>query len=63
MRPAEKPRTVGKIHGEEDRDDAGGCGSACCTIVLVVVSIFLVIMFFPFSLLFLIKASRRLFLS
>ena len=43
------------IVGFEDQDEATGCGSSCCTVVLVIVSVILVIMFFPFSLMFLIK--------
>ena len=46
---------VHAIHGVDEQNEAGGCGSSCCKYVLVIVSIVLVIMFFPLSLLFLIK--------
>jgi erythrocyte band 7 integral membrane protein len=43
------------IVGEDDQEEASGFGTTCCTGVLLVVSIALVIIFFPFSMLFLIK--------
>ena len=50
---AEKPRIA--IVGEDDQDSEGGCCNGFCAYVLVIVSVILVIMFFPFSLFFLIK--------
>lgn len=41
--------------GEDDQDSEGGCFNGCCAYVLIIVSVFLVIMFFPLSLIFLIK--------
>lgn len=51
----DKARTTHPIHGEDEQEEATGCGSSCCTLVLVVVSVFFVVIFFPFSLIFLIK--------
>ena len=52
---AEKPRIP--IVGEDDQDTEGGCCNGFCAYVLVIVSVIVVIMFFPFSLFFLIKVS------
>ncbi|XP_019852929.1 PREDICTED: band 7 protein AGAP004871-like isoform X2 [Amphimedon queenslandica] len=51
----EKPQTSHPIHGWDDQEESAGCGSSLCTVVLIVVSVFLVLIFFPFSLIMLIK--------
>lgn len=50
--------TCFSLHPTAEQEVETGCGSTCCTVVLVIMSVLLSVIFFPFSMLLIIKVSR-----